>query len=105
MNKSAVGALRRALKKAFVGFGGLIEIETRDVREWASVTFAGERHGVTVRLEGDGAGEAMARFREGLEDREFDLGDHILIDITVSDLHCTAAAAGIGLTALTVTAT
>ncbi|MDQ8757504.1 hypothetical protein RCO27_14835 [Sphingosinicella sp. LHD-64] len=104
MSASAAGALRRAIRAAFGGFAGLIEIDARDVREWASVTFTGERHLLALRLEGSGAGDAMARFRDGLEDREFDLGDHILVDIAVIDARFDSGIAGITLEALTVAA-
>jgi hypothetical protein len=104
MSGSAAGALRRALKAEFRSFAGLIEIEMREVREWASVTFIGERHSLTLRLEGRGAGAAMAQFRNGLEDRELDLGDHILIDIGVSDSREAEEVAEIALETLTVEA-
>jgi hypothetical protein len=92
------------MRKAFAGFAGPIGIEALDAREWASITFSGQRHALRARLEGAGAREAMARFREGLEDREFDLGDHILIGIAVIDARHTADTAEVELEALTVAA-
>ena len=104
MSESATVVLRRALKAEFMHFAGLIAIEIRDVREWASMTFTGERHNLALRLEGRGAGAALARFRDGLEDREFDLGGHILIDIAVRDSREAGEVAEIELEALTVVA-
>ncbi len=104
MSGSAASALRRALKAEFRHFAGLIEIEMGDVRDWASLTFTGARHRLALRLEGPGAGAAMARFRDGLEDREFDLGGHILIDIAVRGSQDAEEVAEIELEALTVVA-
>lgn len=104
MSESAATVLRRGLKAEFGHFAGLIEIEIRDVREWASMTFTGARHSLALRLAGCGAGAAMARFRDGLEDREFDLGGHILIDIAVRDSREAEEVAEIELEALTVVA-
>lgn len=104
MSGSAARALRRALKAEFRHFAGLIEIEIRNAREWASMTFTGERHNLAIRLEGRGASAVMARFRNGLEEREFELGGHILIDIAVSSSRDSGEGAEIELEALTVVA-
>lgn len=104
MSGSAEGALRRAIKAEFSDFAGLIEIETREVRNWASITFSGERHRLGIRLEGGEPTEAAERFCSGLEEREFDLGDHILIDMAVVDSARSEGTATITLEALTIAA-
>jgi len=52
-------------------------------RSWASITFTGARHELTLRLDGEGADEAADRFCAGVETAEFDLRRHILADIAL----------------------
>jgi sorbitol-specific phosphotransferase system component IIBC len=80
----ASDALCRALGAAFAGFGGRVTVEARARRRWASVTFAGERHEVMMRLEGPDARAAIDGFLDGLADREFDVPGHIVADIAVT---------------------
>lgn len=63
-------------------FPSLVVEEIRS-RSWASATFAGVRHELTMRLEGDGAEACADAFLHGLEEREFDLRGHILADIAL----------------------
>ena len=52
-------------------------------RSWASVTFSGARHELTLRLDGEGAEDAATAFLEGLDAAEFSLRGHILADIAL----------------------
>ena len=52
-------------------------------RSWASATFAGVRHEITFRVEGENAEAEADRFLDGLEESEFDLDGHILADISL----------------------
>jgi hypothetical protein len=52
-------------------------------RSWASATFAGARHELTFRIEGEGAGAAADAFLATLTAAEFDLRGHILADIAL----------------------
>ncbi len=52
-------------------------------RSWVSATFAGVRHELTFRVEGESAGAEVDRFLDGLEEAEFDLPGHILADISL----------------------
>lgn len=81
MTRPASMSLARALRAAFANFAGLIAIEEQLSREWASITFSGERHRLRLRLDGPHAAAAADAFLDGLAEREFDLGPHILIDI------------------------
>ncbi|MBV9930859.1 MAG: hypothetical protein JO013_07930 [Alphaproteobacteria bacterium] len=75
-------ALLRALRAMLEGAGALVVEEVRS-RRWASVTFAGARHELALRLEGDGAEAAAARFVAGLDAAEFALAGHIVADIAL----------------------
>ena len=81
MSLPAATALTRALPVNFVNFSGLLAVEMLESRGWASVTFSGERQRLKLRLEGPDARAAADAFLDGLGEREFDLRDHILVDI------------------------
>jgi len=56
MGATAAGAeLRRALGVNFVTLGAPVIFESLTSRPWASITFAGERHKLTLCLPGPGA--------------------------------------------------
>jgi hypothetical protein len=73
--------LKRALRAGFAALGAAIVFESLNSRPWASITFAGERHRVTLCLPGPGAEAAAEAFLDGLGEREFTLRGHILADI------------------------
>jgi len=52
-------------------------------RSWVSATFAGVRHELTFRVEGEDAEAEADRFLDGIEEAEFDLHGHILADISL----------------------
>ncbi len=83
---AAADALKRMACVNFVNFAGAVTVEELTSRSWASITMTGERHRMILRLEGPGAGIAASSFRSGLEEREFDLGGHILADIVMVDM-------------------
>ncbi|HEY0111717.1 MAG TPA: hypothetical protein VGB59_01060 [Allosphingosinicella sp.] len=97
----ATTALLRAIRSAFPDFMGFVLEEIRS-RGWASVTFAGARHQLAFRLEGDGAEAEAGRFLSGLEAAEFDLRGHILADVSLVEDVRRAGYARIQLEALTV---
>lgn len=74
-------ALRRVLSVNFVNLGQIVSIDPPVSRDWASITFTGQRHAVRLRLDGASADRAADAFLDGLAEREFDLRGHILIDI------------------------
>jgi hypothetical protein len=81
----AARELRRAIVKGVAGFGGTVTVEALASRAWASITFTGARSRLTLRLEGRGAGAAADAYCHGLEEREFDLSGHIVVDIAVKE--------------------
>lgn len=87
MMKLALSRAATALIRALAARTGLpkdriILTEARSV-DWQSLTFIGERHEITLRLPPPGADEALKKLTEGLEDAEFDLPGHIVIDVVV----------------------
>jgi hypothetical protein len=97
----AATALLRALRAALATFPGFVLEEIRS-RAWASVTFAGCRHELSFRLEGDGAEEAAASLLEGLSAREFPMRGHLLADIAIVSQERRPGVARLRLEALTV---
>lgn len=80
MTNDATTALLRAIRMNFMNFTGLTFDEIRS-RSWASATFAGARHELVLRLEGEGAEVAADVFVAGLEAAEFKPRGHIVADI------------------------
>ena len=82
LTNDATPALLRALRAGFVRFGG-VTFEDIASRSWASITFSGARHEITLRLDGDQADAAATAFLSNLEAAEFRLRGHILADIAL----------------------
>lgn len=76
-------ALSRAICAGFGQPGVVVEVEGIVSRPWASVTFAGERHALRLRLVGAEAGAAADVFLERLSEREFELPGHLVADIVL----------------------
>ncbi len=51
--------------------------------DWQSLTFAGERHEISLRIPGPDASGAMALLRDGLADAEWQLKGHVVADIVI----------------------
>ena len=82
MSPAEAGAeLKRALRTCFVELGAPVAFESLVSRPWASITFSGERHRLTLCLPGPGAAAAADTFLDGLGERDFALRGHILADI------------------------
>ena len=97
----ATSALLRALRVALVG-ANIGTIERVDSREWASITFSGARHEITLRLGGEGAEAAADAFAAGLDAAEFRLRGHILADIVLVGREAVDGGVRLSLEALTV---
>jgi hypothetical protein len=52
-------------------------------RDWQSLTFAGERHHLCLRVTGGDSGLVVGRMCEGLEDAEFSVPGLLVADIGV----------------------
>lgn len=72
--------LRRALQKR-AGSGATIAASRSDA--WASATFCGARHAISLRLSGGDAAARGARLTEEMDGIEFDLPGHLVADIAV----------------------
>jgi hypothetical protein len=81
MSPGAGMELKRALRASFTALGAPLTFEALESRPWASITFSGERHRLTLCLPGPGAQAAVDAFLDGLAEREFALRGHILADI------------------------
>lgn len=79
MIRDATTELLRALAASPASF----TIEEARSRNWASATFAGVRHELMLRLDGDGASAVADLLLDGIEEREFDLRGHYLADIAL----------------------
>ena len=69
---------------------------------WASATFRGARHAITLRLTGDDAADRGARLAEEMDGIEFDLPGHLVADIQVRSRSGDAAGVTLEIEALTV---
>ena len=78
----ATTALIDAISVTFVTFR-TFHMESIRSRSWVSATFAGTRHELTFRVEGEGAQDQADLFLNGIEEAEFDLAGHILADISL----------------------
>lgn len=77
----------RQLLKALLDLaGGQAELLRHTERPWASATFSGARHTVTLAFSGDQAVEAGERFAEMLGEHEFTLPGQLVADAAVTSL-------------------
>ena len=86
MNTVAGTELKRTLRGWFTALGAPLTVEALASRPWASITFSGERHRLTLCLPGPGAQAAVDAFLDGLAEREFALRGHILADIEATGI-------------------
>ncbi len=71
-------------------------------KPWASVTFSGARHELTLLAEGEGALIAVRRLQRTVTTDEFDIKGHLVADILVSNVCADAEGARLDIEALTV---
>lgn len=83
MSVAASGLLRALLDRAGNQRNRLLLSDIHSV-DWHSLTLAGERHRVTLRIPGPGAEQMVRVFIRGIEDAEFAIPGHILADIAVT---------------------
>jgi hypothetical protein len=83
MSVAAAGLLRALLARAGVERNRIL-LTSFQSTDWNSLTFAGERHVISLRIPGPGA-EAVARqLVEGLEEAEFSIPGQIVADIALA---------------------
>jgi len=82
VTNDATTAFLRAIRLNLLNFQGFALEEIRS-RRWTSATFAGARHELSFRLEGEGAEAAAKSFLARLRAAEFALRGHVLADIAL----------------------
>ena len=82
MSRAAAALLRALLARGGEQRHRILLSEIRSV-DWQSLTLAGERHTLQLRVTGLDAEQTVARFIDGIEDAEFDIPGQILADIAL----------------------
>lgn len=82
LSTAAAGLLRALLAKAGVCRNRILLSEFESV-DWQSLTLAGERHRIRLRVPPPHSGEIVDRLTNGLEDAEFSIPGQIVADIAV----------------------
>ena len=80
ISTAAAGLLRALLARAGVDKDRIMLSDFRSV-DWNSLTFAGERHEITLRIPGPGAAATAQLLVAGLEDDDFTIPGQIVADI------------------------
>ena len=83
MSAAAAGLLRALLARAGVDRNRILLSDFRST-DWNSLTFAGERHAIALRIPGPGAASVAALLIEGLEDADFSIPGQIVADIALA---------------------
>ena len=83
MSTAAACLLRALLASAGVDRNRILLSNFRST-DWNSLTFAGERHEITLRIPGPNASTVTALLIEGLEDADFAIPGQIVADITLA---------------------
>ena len=84
MSRASAGLLRALLERAGTERHRILLSEIRSV-DWQSLTLAGERHTIQLRISGPGAELIVSRFVAGIEEAEFAIPGQILADIALTD--------------------
>ncbi len=83
MSHAASGLLRALLQRSGDEADRILLSDVQSV-DWQSLTFAGERHSMRLRVTGPGADVIARRFAHGIEDAEFSIPGQIVADISVA---------------------
>ena len=82
VSTAAAGLLRALLARAGVDRNRILLSEFRST-DWNSLTFAGERHEISLRIPGPGAAKVADLLADGLEDADFVIPGQIVADIAL----------------------
>ena len=80
MSAAAAGLLRALLARTGVDRDRILLSDFRSV-DWNSLTFAGERHEIVLRIPGPGAMAIAGLLASGLDEAEFAIPGQIVADI------------------------
>jgi hypothetical protein len=83
MSAAAAGLLRALLARAGVDRNRILLSNFRST-EWNSLTFAGERHLIALRIPGPGAASVATMLVDGLEEADFFIPGQIVADIALA---------------------
>jgi len=83
LSPAAAGLLRGLLSRAGVDRDRILLSDFRSV-DWQSLTFAGERHEMELRVPGPGALSLVSRLCDGLTEAEFAIPGQIVADIALA---------------------
>jgi hypothetical protein len=84
MSSAAVRLLRALIERASCGRDWVLLSDIQSI-DWQSLTLAGERHRIELKLLGVHARRNAELLVAGLADAEFDLGGQVLADIAVTN--------------------
>ena len=83
MSAAAAGLLRALLARAGVERNRILLSNFRST-DWNSLTFAGERHLIALRIPGPGAASVARMLVDGLEEADFFIPGQIVADIALA---------------------
>ena len=86
MSQAAAGLLRTLLQRAGIARESVLLTDYRST-EWHSLTFAGERHEIGLRIPAP-ADAVAARLLDGLAEAEFAVTGHFVADIGLAGEPC-----------------
>lgn len=83
MSAAAAGLLRALLARTGVDRNRILLSDFRST-DWNSLTFAGERHQISLRIPGPCAAPIAALLIDGLEEADFSIPGQIVADIALA---------------------
>jgi hypothetical protein len=83
MSRAAAGLLRALLERGGTERHRFLLSEIRSV-DWQSLTLAGERHAIQLRIAGPDAEHVAEKFLDGIEEAEFVIRGQIVADIALA---------------------
>ena len=83
MSPAATAVLRALIARAGVDRNRILLSDVHST-DWQSLTFAGERHEIALRVTGAGSGDVVRTMCAGLEDAEFSIPGLLVADIGVA---------------------
>ena len=83
LSSAAAALLRALIGRAGVGRERILLTEAQSI-DWRSLTFAGERHQIDLRVPGPDSRTIVERMCAGLEEAEFSIPGVIIADIALA---------------------